>query len=216
MLYSDLYTAIQNYTENTEASFLANIPTFVQLAEENIYRQANFPLQSKVATGVLTSGIATFTLPSDFLNFDYLTISDGSGNIVPLLNKNLDYIYAAWPPATYRALPQVYNLRDAYTVVFGPTPDQAYAITYQYVYVPQSIVNAGATGTWLGTNAQNALLYGTLVQAYTYMKGEDSLLQHYQEMYRQSLMDAKMLGEGLDNSDQFRNPPPRNLPQGNV
>jgi len=214
MLYSDLYNAIQNYTEYTESSFLANIPFFVQLAEEDIYRKADLPLQSKVATGTLIIGVNTLALPSDFLNMEYISVIDLSGNQNILLNKEIDYIYQVWGTSGTTGLPQHYNQRDSNTLVLGPTPDKAYSVSYQYNYVPTSLVNAGSTGTWLGFNAQNCLLYGTLVQAYVYMKGEDSLLQKYQELYRQALMDVKNLGEGLDRADEFRNPPPRNLAQG--
>ncbi|CAB4122812.1 hypothetical protein UFOVP28_49 [uncultured Caudovirales phage] len=214
MLYSDLYQAVQAYTENTEPTFLANIPLFVRLAEEDIYRKASFPLQTKVATLTLTPGVYTATLPDDFLNFEFINVVDGSGNYNLMLNKEIDYIFQVWSTAGYRGMPIHYNLRDPYTIVVGPTPDQAYVVNYQYACVPQSIVDAGSTGTWIGDNAQNCLLYGTLVQAYTYMKGEDSLLAQYQTLFLDSLKDAKDLGEGKDRSDEYRNPPPRDLPMG--
>ena len=214
MLYSDLYSAVQNYTEYAETTFLANIPFFVQLAEEDIYRKADLPLQSKVATGTLVAGTNTLTLPSDYLNMEYFLVQDLSGNQNPLLNKEIDYIYQVWGFVGSGGIPQHYNQRDSYTLVFGPTPDQNYPYQFQYNYVPVSLVNSGSSPTWLSTNAQNALLYGTLVQAYIYMKGEDSLLETYKALYMNALMDAKLLGEGLDRSDEYRNPPPRNLPQG--
>jgi hypothetical protein len=214
MLYTDLYQAVQDFTEYTEASFLANIPFFVKLAEEDIYRKANFPLQSRVGSATLVAGVNTVVMPNDFLSFEYVNVFGTNGKYNMLLNKEVDYIYQVWSDPTYRAIPQHYNLRDAYTIVIGPTPDQAYTMTYQYVSVPTSIVNAGATGTWLGDNAQNPLLYGTLVQAYLYMKGDQELLAHYKMLYDESLKTAKELGEAWDRSDAYRSPPPRNIPQG--
>ena len=214
MLYSDLYAAIQNYTEYAESSFLSNIPFFVRLAEEDIYRKANFPLQSKVGTATLVPGVNTVTLPSDFLNFEYVNVVDLTGKYNLMLNKEVDYIYQVWSDPTYRALPQHYNLRDSYTIVIGPIPDQAYTLSFQYCNVPTSLVDSGSSPTWLSLNAQNCLLYGTLVQAYTYMKGDPSLLAHYTQLYNDSLGVAKALGEGADRSDGYRNPTPRNLPQG--
>ena len=212
MDYAELYNYITQYTENQEASFLANIPLFVQLTEENIYRNANLPLQSKVVSLVATAGANTVTIPSDFLNFDYVYVIDGTGKYQILLNKETDFIYQAYSDPTYQTLPLYYAIRDAYTIILGPTPDQAYNLSTQYVYVPESIVTAGTS--WLGDNAQNALLYGSLAQAYTYMKGEDTLMQKYEMMYQDALGKTRELGEGLDRSDAYRTSPPRDLPNG--
>lgn len=212
--YTDLYNYIQAYTEYSEATFLTQIPFFVRLAEEDIYRRASLPLQSKVVTTTLTASSNTFTLPSDFLNMEYASVVGADGKYNMLLNKEADYIYQAWPDPTYKAMPQHYNQRDAYTIILGPTPDSSYGFIYQYVQAPTSLVDSGSTPTWLSTNAQNALLYGSLIQAYIYMKGSPELMADYLKLYEDAIKNAKMLGETLDRSDNFRNPMPRNIPEG--
>lgn len=212
MLYTELVTYITDYCENQETSFLANIPLFVQLAEEEIYRRANLPLQSKEGSLITVSGQNSVNIPSDFLSFDYLSVIDGTGANNLLLEKEADFIYQAFPLNSYQTLPSYYCVRDNSTIILGPTPDMAYSLFFQYVFVPESIVTANTT--WLGDNAQNALLYGSIVQAYTYMKGEQELLQQYTTLYETALGHVKKLGEGDERSDQYRNPSPRPIPLG--
>lgn len=212
VLYADLVTLIQDYCENQEVSFVAHISQFVQFTEEDIYRRANLPLQSKNGTALTISGQNSVTLPTDFLSFDYLYVLDGTGAAQMLLNKETDFIYQAFPNNTYQTLPIYYSVRDNTTIILGPTPDQVYSLQFQYVYTPQSIVTASET--WLGDNAQNALLYGSLVQAYVYMKGEPNILEYYRAMYQEALDHVKKLGEGDERSDQYRNPTPRPIPLG--
>ena len=208
LTYSQLNQAIQDYTENEEASFLANIPNFVQLAEETIYRNANLPLQSNDYTGVTVAGANTVALPSDFLAFDYLYVVDTSGAYNLLLNKELDYIYQAFPIPTFQQIPLYYGLKDNSNFVLGPTPDQVYNLKGRYLYAPASIVTSGTS--WLGNNAENALLYGSLVNAYVYMKGYDApAMAAYEKAFQEALGKVKELGEGYERSDQYRNPMPR-------
>lgn len=215
MIYSELYQYIIDYTENQEPTFLTTIPFFVMCAEEEIYRSVNIPPQSKDWTGTSTvGGNNTVSLPSDFLNFDYVSVIDLTGAQNLLLNKEIDWIYQAYPLNSTQSIPLVYANKDNTSLVLGPTPDQVYALKGRYVYTPTSIVTAGNTGTWIGTNAQNALLYGTLCQAYTYMKGEQALTQQYLALYQEALEKLKKLGEGHERSDQYRNPTPRPIPLG--
>jgi hypothetical protein len=176
-----------------------------------IYRNANLPLQSKVGTATCTAGSPLVALPADFLSFDYLYVVDVSGNAGMLLNKEADFIFQAFPLSTYQALPQYYSVLDNVNLRLGPTPDSAYVLNYQYVFAPPSIVTAGIS--WIGTNAQNALLYASLIQAYTYMKGEDSLVQMYQGLYQDALGVLKKLGEGDERKDEYRTPSPRPISQ---
>ena len=211
MIYTDLYNDVINWTENQEPTFIASIPLFVELAEEMLYRDVKIPPQSKDWTGTSTvSGTNTVSLPADFLNFDYLFVTDSNSNLQPMLDKEIDWIYQAFPAGTPHALPTVYANKANTSLVLGPTPDAIYALVGRYQYVPVSIVNAGSSGTWLGSNAQNALLYGTLCQAYTYMKGSDTpLAQQYLAMYQQSVGLVRKLAEGRERADEYRNPTPR-------
>ena len=136
LTYTQLYQAVQDYTENEEASFLANIPVFVQLTEETIYRNANLPLQSQNGTLSTVSGNNVVALPADFLAFDYLYVVDQLGNYNLLLNKEVDYIYQAFPTPSYHSLPLYYSVRDNNNIVLGPTPDNTYTLNFQYLYVP--------------------------------------------------------------------------------
>ena len=208
MDYTDLVTAITNYTENTEVSFQSSIPTFVQLAEEQIYRHANIPLQSKVATLSTTATVNTVALPSDYLAFDYVYLNQ-SGVITLLLPKAEDYIYQVYGGLP-NAAPMVYGLRDNSTIIFGPTPDAIYTIDYKYKFAPVSITVSQSS--WLGTNAQNCLLYGSLVHAYTYMKGSQDMIEYYNTLYTQAMEDLRDLVEGLERKDEYRTPMNRRIP----
>lgn len=212
MDYTTLYNLIVAYTDNEESSFLENIPNFVRLTEEAIYRNVDLPFQTKVNISLMTTpGSNSLTLPSDFLSFDYMFVVD-SGVYTMLLNKEVDYIYQAFGDPTYHDTPIYYSLQNNNTVILGPTPDIAYAVHMQYENKPDSIVVTSTS--WVGDNCENALLYGSLVQAYTYMKGEDTLLATYKTLWQEAISVAKVLAETWEHTDTYRNPRPRDLPTG--
>jgi hypothetical protein len=201
--YSQLSTLIQDYCESTEQSFVANIPTFVQLAEERIYNSVQIPAIRKNVTGTMTNTFPYFQLPSDWLStFSLAVIDPITGEYEYLLNKDVNYIRAAYPPPNSTGKPKYYAIWDDNTMILGPTPDQAYTAELHYYYYPASIVNVG--NTWLSDNFETVLLYGAIREGYTYLKGDPDLMQYYENKYQESLALLKRLGDGLDRQDAYR------------
>ena len=203
MNYTTLSLTIQQYVENTESSFVANIPTFVQLAEERIYNSVQLPAIRKNVTGNLTTGVKYLQLPTDWLATFSLAVIDPVTDAQEfLLNKDVNYIRQAYPDPNDEGSPQHYAQFDANTLLLGPTPDENYAMELHYYYYPESIVTAGTS--WLGDNFETVLLYGALREAYIYMKGEADMLANYEAKYQESLMLLKILGDGKDRRDAYR------------
>ena len=203
MNYSQLVSLIQEYCETTEQTFVANIPTFVQLAEERIYNSVQLPAIRKNSTGTATANTPYVTLPSDWLSTYSLAVIDPvTGEYEYLLNKDVNYIRAAYPSPTAIAKPKYYGIWDADTMILGPTPDDDYTLELHYYYYPASIVDAGTS--WLGTNFETVLLYGAVREGYVYLKGEQDIMNYYEQKYQESLMLLKRLGDGLDREDAYR------------
>ena len=203
MNYSQLSTLIQDYCESTEQSFVANIPTFVQLAEERIYNSVQIPAIRKNVTGTMTTSFPYFQLPSDWLStFSLAVIDPVTGEYEYLINKDVNFIRAAYPPPNSTGKPQYYAIFDDATMLLGPTPDVAYTAELHYYYYPASIVNVNTS--WLGDNFESVLLYGSLREAYTYLKGDQDMMQYYEQKYQEALALLKRLGDGLDRQDAYR------------
>jgi hypothetical protein len=212
MNYAALSAAIQAYTENTEADFVANIPVFVQQAEQRIYNTVQFPSIRKNMTGVVSTTSTYLSAPDDYLATYSLAVIDASGNYEYLLNKDVNFIRQAYPQATDTGLPKYYALfgptvssgaiTTELTFILGPKPDANYTVELHYYYYPQSIVTASTT--WLGDNFDSVLLYGSLVEAYTYMKGEQDMMALYNGKYQEALALAKRLGDGMERQDAYR------------
>ena len=203
MNYSQLSTLIQDYCESTEQSFVANIPTFVQLAEERIYNSVQIPAIRKNVTGTMTNTFPYFQLPDDWLStFSLAVIDPVTGEYEYLINKDVNFIRAAYPPPNSYGKPKYYAIWDDNTMILGPTPDQAYTAELHYYYYPASIVNVG--NTWLSDNFETVLLYGCIREGYTYLKGDPDLMQYYENKYQESLGLLKRLGDGLDRQDAYR------------
>jgi len=201
--YSQLVSLIQEYCETTEQTFVANIPTFVQLAEERIYNSVQIPAIRKNVTGTMTAGFQYFQLPSDWLStFSLAVIDPTTGDYEYLLNKDVNYIRAAYPPPNSTGKPKYYAIWDDTSMILGPTPDVAYTAELHYYYYPVSIVTHGTS--WLGTNFETVLLYGSIREAYTYLKGEQDIMNYYEQKYQESLALLKRLGDGLDRQDAYR------------
>jgi hypothetical protein len=226
MTYTELVAAIEAYTENTEANFIAEIPVFVKQAEQRIYNSVQFPAIRKNILGVTELNNKYLSCPDDFLSAYSLAVIDASGNYEYLLNKDVNFIRQAYPnPTTDTGIPKYYALfgptvnggtiTNELSFILGPTPDAVYSVEMHYYYYPQSIVNAGST--WLGDNFDTVLLYGSLVEAYTYMKGETDMMALYNQKYMEALALAKRLGDGLERSDAYRSGQYRQapLPQNN-
>jgi len=212
MNYAALSAAIQAYTENTEADFVANIPVFVQQAEQRIYNTVQFPSIRKNVTGVVSTTTPYLSAPDDYLASYSLAVIDASGNYEYLLNKDVNFIRQAYPKASDIGLPKYYALfgptvsgstiTTELTFIVGPKPDANYTVELHYYYYPQSIVTASTT--WLGDNFDSVLLYGSLVEAYTYMKGEQDMMALYNGKYQEALALAKRLGDGMERQDAYR------------
>jgi hypothetical protein len=199
---SNLWQMVQDYTENTEATFVSYIPTFVQVAEERIYNTVQLPILRKSVTGTLTANNQYLAVPSDWLANFALSVVDGSGNTSFLLNKDVEFIRQSYPSVTATGLPAYYAVFSSSSFILGPTPDQNYTVELHYYYYPTSIVTAGTS--WLGTNFENVLLYGTLREAYLYMKGEQDMVNYYEQKYQEGIELLRGYGEGKARRDAYR------------
>lgn len=210
MNYTALSNAIQAYTENTEADFVANIPVFVEQAEQRIYNSMQFPSIRKNVTGLVSPSTPYLGCPSDFLAVYSMAVIDGTGAYEYLLNKDVNFIRQAYPVPTDTGIPRYYALfgpqsGDAAELTFmlGPTPDVAYTVELHYYNYPTSITVAPFT-SWLGDNFDSVLLYGSLVEAYTYMKGEADMMTLYNQKFMEALALAKRLADGMERQDAYR------------
>jgi hypothetical protein len=211
MNYAALSAAIQAYTENTEADFIAEIPVFVQQAEQRIYNSMQFPSIRKNVTGSTSSGNKYLGCPNDFLAVYSIAVIDATGSYEYLLNKDVNFIRQAYPQPTDTAIPRYYALFGAQsndvnelTFILGPTPDATYGVELHYYYYPESITVAASGQTWLGDNFDSVLLYGSLVEAYTYMKGETDMMALYNQKFMEALALAKRLADGMERQDAYR------------
>jgi hypothetical protein len=203
MNYSQLTTLIQDYVQSTETSFVTNIPTFVQLAEERIYNSVQIPALRKTSTASAVISNQYMSLPSDWLSTFSLAIINPSTNVYTfLLNKDVNFMRECFTTSTATGAPQYYAIWDNDTMILGPTPNLAYTLELNYYYYPVSIVDAGTS--WLGTNFETVLLYGSLREAYTYLKGEQDMMTYYEQKYQEALAQLDRLGDGLERQDAYR------------
>ena len=209
MNYAQLVTAIEDYTETSEATFVSQIPNFVQLAEERIYNTVDLPSLRKNVTGTLTINNKYLSVPSDFLSVYSLAIIKTDGTYEYLLNKDVNFIRQAYPQPTDTDIPKYYAIFGPdsssptnLTIILGPTPDLAYSAELHYFYYPESIVTASTS--WIGDNFESALLYGALREAVIFQKGEADMVSYYEKMYMESLGLLKNLGDGKLRRDAYR------------
>jgi len=218
MNYTQLTAAICDYTQNFDQDFIDNIPVFVTQAEQRIYNTVQFPSLRKNVTGLTTANNKYLSAPGDFLAVYSLAIVDEDGAYEYLLNKDVNFIRQAYPTPTSTGLPKYYALfgptttsgaspviTNELSIIMGPTPDAAYTAELHYYYYPESISVAASGQTWLGDNFDSVLLYGSLVEAITFMKGEADMVQLYNTKYTEALGLAKRLGDGMERSDAYRN-----------
>ena len=226
MNYTQLFDSIQSYTENNFPAFdLADgsqdttteqINRFIQQAEQRIYNTVQFPSLRKNVTGQATATNKYLACPGDFLAVYSMAVVTGvtggnlnTGTYEYLLNKDVNYIRQAYPTPNDTGVPRYYalfgprsNNEAELSFILGPTPDADYDIELHYFYYPESIVTAQTS--WLGDNFDSVLLYGTLVEAYTYMKGEQDIMAFYETKYKEALAMAKRLGDGMERGDAYR------------
>ena len=198
--YATLVQAIKDYTEYDETTFSANIDNFIQSAEERIFYAVDLEDFRKNATGTMTASNKFLTAPTDFLAPFSLMITS-SGSKIILLNKDVEYLQE-YNPTEATGIPKYYALFDKDNFLIAPVPNAAFVTEIHYYYKPASITVSGTT--WLGDNAIEALLYGSLVEAYTFMKGENELLNTYNQRFIEALTRLKNYGEGRENDDAYR------------
>jgi len=232
MNYTTLYNTIQTYTENqfpdvylasgATVSATTQINTFIQQAEQRIYNSVQFPSLRRNVTGFTTTNNKYLACPSDFLSTFSMAVVAADGSYEYLLNKDVNFIRQAYPQPTDTAIPKYYALfgpsyssSNDLSFILGPTPDTIYTMELHYFYYPESIVTTSTS--WLGDNFDSVLLYGSLVEAYTFMKGEADIIAGYDMKYKEALALAQRLGDGMERSDAYRSGQYRQapLPQNN-
>jgi hypothetical protein len=222
MNYSELVTAIQSYTENqfplvtladgSTVSPTSQVNRIIEQAEQRIYNSVQFPSLRKNVTGTVTAGSPYVSTPSDFLASYSFAVIDPTGEYFYLLNKDVNFIREAYPSPSSTGRPKYYALfgptvsgttiTNELSFILGPTPSSQYSVELHYYYYPESIVTS--TTSWLGDNFDTVLLYGCLVEAYTFMKGEADLIALYDGKYKEALALAKRLGDGMERQDAYR------------
>lgn len=217
MNYTELFAAIKGYVENdfpntawtdpTGSSSVTltsteQINTFIREAEQRIFNTVQLLELRKNVTGNCTSGNKYLSVPSDWLASFSMAVVDTNGNYEYLLNKDVSFIRQSFPNPNDTGLPYCYAYFDENSFILGPTPDNDYEIELHYFYYPPSIVDAGSS--WLGDNFDSALLYGSLLEAYTFMKGEPDVITQYQKRYDEAMAMLKQLSEGKNRQDSYR------------
>lgn len=202
MNYTQLVAEIQNYTENQFTTEVVN--TFIQQAEQRIYNTVQLPALRKNVTGAMTLGNKYLSIPTDWLATFSLAVINTDNEYLYLLNKDVNFIRQSFPDtdSDFYGEPQYYAVFDQDTFILGPTPDYNYPVELHYFYYPESIVTAN--NTWLGDNFSPVLLYGSLLEAYTYMKGEADVIAQYQKRYDEALILLKQLGDAKNRMDAYR------------
>jgi hypothetical protein len=220
MNYTTLFETIKGYVENdfpnqdwtssagsgtVTLTGTEQINTFIYQAEQRIFNSVQLPNLRKNVTGQATTGNKYLNVPSDWLaTFSLAAIDPATGAQSYLLNKDVEFIRQAYPVPTDTGTPAYYAIFDDTTFILGPTPNADYNMELHYFYYPISIVNSPSGTSWLGDNFDQVLLYGALLEAYTFMKGEADVIQNYMARYNESLMMLKQLGEGKNRQDTYR------------
>ena len=213
MNYTQLKDAIQAYTQNYEQEFVDNLPLFIEQAEQRIYNTVQLANLRKNMTGSLSTNNKYLSAPDDFLSVYSLAVIDQLGDYYYLKNVDVNYIRQIYPSASATALPKYYAIfgptvsgaavSDELSFIVGPTPNAAYSVELHYYYYPESITTAADERTWLGDNFDSVLLYGSLVEAYTFMKGEQDLMAVYDTKYKEALALLKNLGDAKQRGDAY-------------
>ena len=198
-----LKQSIQDWTENDETTFVGELDFFIKNAEERIFKSVDLDYFIKNVTGDMTSGNKFLQKPSDFLASNSLSYVKNSENIF-LLHKDVNFIqeYTANPATT--GSPIYYAQFDVNNFILAPTPDSNYSVEIHYYYRPASLTTDNSGTTWISTNAPDALLYACLIEAYTFMKGENDLIQLYNSRYAEAISRLKTFAEGRNYSDEYR------------
>ena len=202
--YTQLKTAIQDFCENTETSFVTNLPLFIRAAEDRIFQSVNLTYFKKNAASALSQDDQFVSVPSDFLTPFSLHIT--TANFQDFLTlKDVNFVQKYTLDSASTGTPQYYGIYDVDNLIVSPTPDQNYTVELHYYYRPASLTAGSDSGTtWISSNAPNVLLYGALYEAYTYMKGEPDVLANYEKRFVENLARLKDLAEAREEQDAFR------------
>ena len=204
MNYTQLVNEIQSYTENTFQT--VDINTFITQAEQRIYNSVQLPALRKNVTGTTTSGNKYLAMPTNWLATFSLAVINAANEYTYLLNKDVNFIRQSYPDtdSDFYGTPAYYAVFDQNSFILGPTPDASYAVELHYFYYPESITTVSGGQTWLGDNFSSTLLYGSLLEAYTYMKGEADVIANYKARYDEAMILLKQLSDGKDRQDAYR------------
>ena len=203
--YDQLKTAIQDYTENDESSFVTNLPLFIRIAEERILKNVQLSLFRKNATASTTASNKFLACPSDFLAPFSLSLAGTDGDKFFIDFKDPSFMQTYTPDATTTGSPRYYAVFDIDNFILAPTPNTTFTAELHYFYRPASLTAGSGSGTtWLSENAEMAMLYGALIEAYIYMKGEQDVMAMYNKRFEESLIGVKMLGEAKETTDEYR------------
>ena len=201
--YAQLKQAVQDYTENSETSFVSNLPLFIRQSEERILKSVQLSLFRKNSTASTTGSY--LAVPSDYLAPFSLSMRGTDGDRFFIEFKDASFVQTYTPDSTTTGAPKYYGVFDVDNFLLGPTPDTTYTAELHYFYRPQSLTSGAEDGTtWLSKNAELTLLYGTLVEAYLFMKGEQDMMSYYDKRFMESLTGLKLLGEAKETTDEYR------------
>ena len=202
---SQLETAIKDFTENTETTFVNNIPSFIKAAEETLFKNIDLNEFRKNASTNMISGNKYLALPSDFLSAISLQITKSDGDQEFLEIKDVNFLQEFWKDASDTGVPRYYAMFDVDNMLIAPTPDSAYNVEIHYYYRPASLTTLGDDDkTWLSDNVPFGLLYGSLLHAYIFMKGEPDVIQQYQQQFQVSLASLAKFGSEKETTDFYR------------
>ena len=203
--YDQLKTAIQDYTENDESSFVTNLPLFIRIAEERILKNVQLSMFRKNATASTTASNKYLACPGDFLAPFSLSLAGSDGDKFFIDFKDPSFLQTYTPDSTTTGSPRYYAVFDVDNFILAPTPNTTFTAELHYFYRPASLTAGSGSGTtWLSENAEMAMLYGALIEAYIYMKGEQDVMAMYNKRFEDSLIGIKMLGEAKETTDEYR------------
>tara|TARA_R100000988_G_scaffold24630_1_gene12002 strand:+ start:110 stop:754 length:645 start_codon:yes stop_codon:yes gene_type:complete len=201
--YTTLKQAIQDWTENDETTFVNNLDVFIKNTEERILKLVELEYFRKNVTGTLTNGNKFLAVPTDYLGSIALSVINSSNNEF-LLFKDVNYVQQYNPNPATTGVPKYYAYFDVDNFIVSPTPNSNYSVELHYYYRPQSITATADGTSWLGTNAPDALLFGSLFESYIFMKGEAEFLNIYNDRFIEALSRLKNYGEATENTDAYR------------
>jgi|TARA_R110000751_G_scaffold33112_1_gene82767 hypothetical protein len=203
--YTQLKQAIQDYTENDETTFVTNLPIFIRNAEERILKSIQLDFFRKNVTGAFTASNKYLACPSDFLAPFSLRYTGADGDDVFLDFKDVDFLSEFAPDDSVTGAPRYYAVFDVDNFIVAPTPSTTFSVELHYLYRPNSLTAGADSGTtWLSTNAPLAMLYGSLSEAYLFMKGEPDILAQYDKSLQSAVAGVKLLGEAKETTQEYR------------